>query len=661
MADDPTSGIQASDQMQQAMQGMTAYAPPPPPPQPAPPAPAPAAPAPAQSQQQEPQHPGIAGVLQGVLNMLTGRRAPSQVAFDPNTGQRIDVPGASLTRGQQFAKLGLAALQGAATAAAAPPGPGHTAAGVSAAVQQQANLQRQAKLDQEQQAEKDFTRQQQTQKFNIEHQLAQRQLAEFDLDAKRKQTVFDESQVEWADKERDKEVGLHSVLLGRIGSGGDFADLGNRDPNLIQDMHDNNLQRIPMYADGKVTGFEVWRRNPDVKNMPIAEGSELRRFHPPPFGQPVTAKNWVIEHPDPLKTSNGQLDAYQAAEDLKAANYQKELDAHNTAVSTQNYQAAEGVKARAEASKATQEAAKAKAEADLEAQMTAGGGKASQGPAAGLPAFGGFSATRLLNGIVSGQLDPDKVFGAGSRSGNNLMAMIRAQYKAAALAQDPTWTDYRYAQNKQVAEQYSSQKAGDPGSKITSYNTYMQHAAALKAAMQRVPASSVPYLNNKVNWLKTNFQQHPELTEVKTELEAVQHEYESMLRNSALTDTDIAQGKTLLNENMGIQNFMGAMNGMVHIALTRAGTLNQAYKTQLHRNVPNLFQPLTQQAIQGFGLSNEAERNAPGSMLSEEVQQQHAVARALGIPEGAQYHVDERGRIDKYLDPKTGKEVEVNE
>jgi hypothetical protein len=223
----------------------------------------------------------LAGILDAVGDILTGGgRKADTVSIDQN-GNRSTQPGAPMTTGQKFAKVGLTALTGAARTLAAGTGPQNQARGVGAAVLGEVNDQQREKDDANNQAETDFQRQQQAKIQNLNYQILTRKMAADTITQAQQAVKANQEQIDFSNRQVDREKQLGSYDLGFVSDAGHIADLGNKDPNFIKNLHDGLIVPVAVYDnDGTTRGLQVFLRKPDANAQATPKGMQIHKFTP---------------------------------------------------------------------------------------------------------------------------------------------------------------------------------------------------------------------------------------------------------------------------------------------------------------------------------------------------------------------------------------------
>lgn len=506
MALNTTTPDQAAQQMTTAASGMDPNQPPPAAPPAATPVQTAASPQGTQMLEVQPAAPpprrGITGVLDAVADMLAGRNAPDQISYDDN-GQRRVTQGVPLSRGQQIAKIAMEGIQGAATAASAPPGPGHTAQGVAMALGQQAQQQQQNSQEREQRAQQDYQRTQQAKMQKLNYQILSRKLISDQLSDQLRKQQGTREQVDFSNQQIDREKKLGSFDLGFVNGAGDIADLGNKDPDLIKDYHDGRVVAWPVYDEaGKNIGLQVFRRKPDVNAQPLPDGQAVYKFIPPHDGKPATLTSYT---PAKGSLSVGEADNLNMLEYGRYANWQKSQ-------ADLAFKNAETQKEKASTSEAYASAAKSRAETqnllegktpsgkDNTPSATPGNGKPNKVPAdvtkrAALARNVNENAEAVQTLLNQGA---DKLFGASAGNITSVRDMIGSNDKAIA-ALGTRFHNIALASNG--AHGVRSQQA-IAGTEAELFKGWRRGPDGVRAALQATQSSVGTFLQDEQNFEK---------------------------------------------------------------------------------------------------------------------------------------------------------------
>jgi hypothetical protein len=246
--------------------------------QPAPPAPQ-TTPTPAQQAPPPAPRPMFARLLDAVGDILSGGgRGPQQVSVDEN-GNRTTQPGAPMSTGQKFAKVGLEALTGAARTLQAGTGPQNQVRGVGNAISGAVSDQQKQNDQANDQADQDFQRKQQAKIQNLNYQILSRKLAADTITQQQQGVKANQEQIDFSNRQVDREKQLGSYDLGFVAHAGDIADLGAKTPGFIDKLHAGLVVPVPIYdADGNTKGLQVYLRKPETNAQPFS--GQIHQYTP---------------------------------------------------------------------------------------------------------------------------------------------------------------------------------------------------------------------------------------------------------------------------------------------------------------------------------------------------------------------------------------------
>lgn len=150
-------------------------------------------------------------------------------------------------------------------------------------------------------------------------------------------------------------------------------------------------------------------------------------------------------------------------------------------------------------------------------------------------------------------------------------------------------------------DQFSSASSKE-GAQLISFNTFAQHAGALKSVYDNLAKdeTNVKILNKGWNWIKLNAGKDARVAQVYTALEPVKKEFESfLLGNRALYEVDRKTADQLLDPAMPPSQFMASLGTMGHTVEARYGSLNTQYQNVM--GVPlSVAHPLDPNALAGL-------------------------------------------------------------
>jgi hypothetical protein len=296
---------------------------------------------------------GIQGVVDSILDALTGKTTPEMGKdADGNSYVKQD----TLTRGQQWVRIGAGLLGGAAKGWAAGKGrnPGAAAAAGFDEGQQQRQQQQQQQNDVSNQVDKENLARANMQQLQMNMAEQAWKAKRLNVEASQHDVEFNQQQVDRLAKPV-KNGGEGGQILGIMRNPNDIDKIMAVDPNVFQALINKGTIRNPPHydADGKVDGNYVIKMPDNYGQGLLPPGQEFRTLDSA-TGQPVishTSDYSTKQDMDTLhSTYQSQLLAYnnnKTEQDLKASET-AEHTANATKVPSEiSRNAAEGAQARA--------------------------------------------------------------------------------------------------------------------------------------------------------------------------------------------------------------------------------------------------------------------------------------------------------------------------
>lgn len=420
---------------------------------------------------------GVLGVLDAVTDMLAGRDQ-QKVTYDQNGRGTQNVP---LTRGQQYAKIGMEALSGAARGLAAPPGPAHAAQGAAAGIMGGINDQKDADETADSNAQRNYQAKQKAKLDELNYQLGIRTIAKNDLELKAMGVKANQDATTFSNQQIDREKQLDSYDLGMAKDAGGIADIVSKLPNWEKQLYQHEgLQPHPVYdEEGSRLGIQIFLRKPSVDNQPAPEGTKAPKWVPgsKPGEEPHT-EYFTPLGPGGEPPTNGDIDKYNRAYLTDVQTYQKqkaEDDAKRATAKNENSEADDRDKElpskiaenKANAAKATADAAKAKAETADQSTVDA---------------------------IGTGKIALDRLGYLLARN-PDLVTQVTAKY--------PDFDSSKAAAYPSVYKEFTSTKPGTAGNALNSGGTALVHLKELSemnTVASHIPGTpSYNAYNNKVD------------------------------------------------------------------------------------------------------------------------------------------------------------------
>jgi hypothetical protein len=251
---------------------------------------------------------GLLGVIDDIANVMAGKTTPE--IYTDDTGQKY-IQHPTMTRGQQWLKIGREALAGSAAGLAAGKGAGNGGRALYAGVREgeQQNQQQRADYAQQQQEVHQST-------LDIANsQMLKQQMAANQMAMTRMQIKGQREDSEYYARRIADEKALGSSDMGVVKNLAQLADLRHLNPDIIKHMvEDNRIEVIPAYdADANPVGIHVFLRNPGVGSELVPNGTKARFAVPGEKpGDPYRIVEQELTSPttrDQLSAINNQADA----------------------------------------------------------------------------------------------------------------------------------------------------------------------------------------------------------------------------------------------------------------------------------------------------------------------------------------------------------------
>jgi hypothetical protein len=429
---------------------------------------------------------GFLGVLDAVTDMLAGR--DKQVVTYGQNGRNVQqVP---LTRGQQYAKLSLEALTGAARGAAAPPGPAHTAQGFAAGTMGAINDQKQGEQDADANAQKQFEDQQKAKLNELNYQLGIRAISKNDLELKAMGVKASQDAITFSNQQIDREKTLDSYDLGTAKDSGEIADIVSKLPSWEKELYRHEgLQPHPVYDEqGNRIGIRIFLRKPDIDSQPAAQGTKVPKWVPGQKpGEAPHTEFFTPLGPNGEPPTNADIDKYNRAYLTDVQAYQKnKADADDKAATAANLKSETAARDAELPSKIAENRANAnRANAAATKDRSDSGAPGTAGAA-------------LVDEIGSGKMPVGRMAYLMARN-PQLLANVAAKY--------PDFDGSKIEAYEAAYKDFTSQKPGSAGAAINSANAVLKHMHELDEL--NTPASHIPHSNawtkyqNKANTVST--------------------------------------------------------------------------------------------------------------------------------------------------------------
>jgi hypothetical protein len=505
-------------------------------------------------------HTGIRGFIDNALDSLAGKTSP-KVYTDQDGNAYIQHP--SMSRGQQWLKIGTTALRGAAAGMAAGKGAGNQFKALQAGIQAG---------DEQSQQQKQEMRQQMLDAANsqkLKHEIAAQSFALTRMGVKANQ-----EDVEFADKQADRVKADGGDLVGTVQDLGQLTDLMKDTPGFMDAaVKENRVVPVPnILPDGSHAGFKVFVMPQGLNDEMKPPGSVFHTF------DPISGK--IVEQKTTGWTKASDLYAY----DLAATNKSLEVQGKQAEISSKQADAAEKqanagkapseiAKNKAEAANANSEAGRNSAEANLAnmraAQIKSGAVNEDGTPN---PRFE-IMAKALLNGDIlpgdlkreakGANLDPNEVVGRAME-----MAQATGQHFSLPIIEQ----EHKFASNPktQAALDGIDRILGAPGAP-----GYMDQMLA-RAEQARLSNSGAE--NSVALWLKGKFGDTA-AKNFNTSVAETRRSIAGLIGNPLLggseTDKKLEQADEMLGQSPTIENLKGAANVLRQALVTQRNSIVQ--------------------------------------------------------------------------------------
>jgi hypothetical protein len=208
-------------------------------------------------------------------------------------------------------------------------------------------------------------------------------------------------------------------------------------------------------------------------------------------------------------------------------------------------------------------------------------------------AANGTATTDTLIGAAQNyQLDPEKMYGIRGKQ--------RAEFMAAMLRQDPTWSESAYKARYNTVQDFTSK--GKSGQQVESLNTFAGHVGEANQLISTLQNTKSPWLNKPMNKVKVGLGDAT-IGPVQTALEAAKDEYLNFLKaGHAPTKDEIERGETLVNPNSSPAQIQATLRQMARTVAIRTESLNHQYRSTMEKDYPDMLTPESAQVLKDFGI-----------------------------------------------------------
>jgi hypothetical protein len=254
---------------------------------------------------------GLAGIVDEFRDAVAGKTG-SEVYTDDDGNKYIRHP--QLSHGQQWFRIAADAIRGAAAGAEVGQGPGGPWRAANAGVRSADEVAKEKRQQNKEMS--DEVKQANLEHFNavkLKHDAAAQ---EFQL--QRLKINATQQDIEFAQKQIDREHALGSADLGIYKDEADLARVKDAHPEFWKDVYKNNIVAVPeLNEKGERHGIHVFLRTPGVGSQPVEPGTAIKVFTP---GKNPTDPPTLTEQVPTVPMTHDMVDAYNNAAITK---YQK--------------------------------------------------------------------------------------------------------------------------------------------------------------------------------------------------------------------------------------------------------------------------------------------------------------------------------------------------
>lgn len=422
--------------------------------------------------------PGILGVVDSIADALVGKTKP-EIGTDSQGNQYVKQQ--TMSRGQQWVRIGAGLVGGAAKGFAAGKGrnPGAAAA---------------AGFDQGQQQSKDAAAQtpelQKQILANANYQKLRMDTTEQAWHLTAMQHQASQEDVKFHQDMEDHLVKNGATLLGTAADPNGIAEALHADPNMMENMIKHHvIEPVTTYdANGKVAGVNIYKMPGGYRSTMLPPGQI--------FNSADTVNGKYVEHKTSDPMTQGEIDDLNKSASSQMQKFQ--LDQANIAqkaAETDKAKADTG-KAAAETSKIPSEIAKNKGEtANSYAEANKNNAEASKDQ---LESGTGAQGSALIDSIGTGKIALDRLGYLATRN-PQLLAAVQAKY--------PNFDSSKAAAYPAVYKEFTSTKKGTAGAALNAGGTALKHLQELQklnTVESHIPGTKdhVAYMN-KADTLST--------------------------------------------------------------------------------------------------------------------------------------------------------------
>jgi hypothetical protein len=568
---------------------------------------------------------GIQGVVDSIADALTGKTKP-ELGTDANGNQYIKQQ--TLSRGEQWVRIGAGLLGGAAKGWAA--GQGRNPGAAAAAGFDEGQKQRQMQAQQTPELQKEML-------ANANYQKLRMDAAEQSWHLGQLKHEATEHDIAFAQGQEDRLLKVDGAkLLGTAANPNDIDKILKVEPNVMKAMVQNHqIEILPHYnPDGTAAGIRVFKMPDGYRNTIEPAGTVFHTFD--------STTGQYTEHHSSEPLTAGEVDDYETAASNAAQKFK--LDQAKLA---QSQAATEASKATTHAKNAELPSTIAKNKSET-AKNYAEAGAANANAAKLRQDFAITDGTdphlthqTIVDGMIDGSVDITKAVGIFHDP------HAREAYIAEAKQRDPNWTMQKYQNMLKMREDLSSGKLGD---QVQSFNAFLGHANSVSNTVNTLRNGNSPLINHSINWLRQNATGSPVVAAMLPEIDATRNEFQNFIANHALQKSEIEKGEKLLSEDQTPAQMQGAIKSFMQVALTRLGSIQYRTTQTFGDKAPQLMSPQNVQAVRDLGLGGYASNY--GLMPQQQQQQQQPNAAPATQPAAAPPAGAPAGATQVWHDPK---------
>lgn len=213
----------------------------------------------------------------------------------------------------------------------------------------------------------------------------------------------------------------------------------------------------------------------------------------------------------------------------------------------------------------------------------------------------------LVSAADNYQLDPNKLY--------SMRKNTNANFKAAMLKKDPTWSEAKYKQRYSMQQELASDKPNSMGGQVESLNRFALHTADANRGIQGLRNLGSPIIDKPLNSIKEGMIGFPEAQSFIIEAETAKDEFLNFIKNGHVPPT--AQEERLaasVNTSKTPAELQSIFRSMAKLVAARAKAMNGRYSTIMGGgSIPGLIQPDTNSILRQFGVDVDAIYNTTGT------------------------------------------------